>query len=295
MPRFTFLRPLAILPGAVLCGALAFPALADAPVTVTFQANSHWAQEVDTVGRDNSSRDYSVAVEANKTLQINLVTRDPNIFFKVRDETRGKRLIDTYQTGATTWSTQTTKPTTYSIHVYVIPEAMQRGENPKYALQIGQYGQSDLQPATTAMSFHDNSPWAQEASSLNAQAPSHDYTVEIEAGKTLQVNLLTQNPNLHFRVKDQASGNELVDTAKTTAATWSTTAPAAANYTINVYADPSTMQPGQNVQYALQVGQYGVGTAQPATGGTAAIPSGAPAAAPPAGTAAPAPAGSAGR
>lgn len=292
MPRSTSLRPLAIVLGAALCGALASPALADTPVTVTFQPNSHWAQEVDTVGRDNSSRDYSVAVEAGKTLQINLVTRDPNVFFKIKDETHGKRLVDTYQTGATTWSIQTTGPTTYSIQVYVIPDAMQRGENPKYALQIGQYGPQDLEPATTAMTFQDNSPWAQEASSLNAQAPSHNYTIAIEAGKTMQVNLLTQNPNLHFKVKDQASGNELVDTAKTTTATWSTTAPAAANYTINVYADPSTMQPGQNVQYALQVGQYGGGTAQPATGSTAAPV--APGATPPASTAAPAPAGSAG-
>lgn len=272
MPRSTSLRPLAIVLGAALCGALASPALADAPVTVTFQPNSHWVQEVNTVGRYDSSRDYSVAIEASKTFQINLVTRDPNVFFKVKNETRGKQLVDTYQTGATTWSTSTTEPTTYSIHVYVIPEAMQRDENPKYALQIGQYGQSDMQPETTTVAFDGHNPWVQEAGTLDAQGSAHDYAVAIAAGQTLGVNLVTHNPEVHFKVSDQAKNQTLVDSASSHAATWSTLVAAATNYTISVYADPAALPPGSRAGYVLQVGQYAQGAAQPAAAGSAAPP-----------------------
>ncbi|MGH8183801.1 MAG: hypothetical protein ACREPH_09085 [Rhodanobacteraceae bacterium] len=264
------LRPLAAALGIALCAALVQPALADTPVTVTFQPNSHWAQEVNTVDRYDYYHDYSVAIPADKTFQINLVTRDPNVFFKVKDETHDKKLVDTYQTGATTWSTQTTEPTTYSIRVYVQPDAMQRDEKPKYALQIGQYGQNDLQPATTAVTFQDNNPWAQMTGSVDPQAPSHDFTVAIAAGKTLAVNLITENPAVHFTVKDQASGSVLVDTGKTPTTKWSTAVPAAGNYTVSVYAAPTSLPAGQQVKYALQIGQYAGAAAQPAAGGTAA-------------------------
>lgn len=268
--RFRSLRPLATALGIALCTALALPALADTPVTVTFQPGSHWAQEVNTVDRYDYYHDYSVAIPADKTFQINLVTRDPNVFFKVKDETHDKKLVDTLQTGATTWSTQTTEPTTYSIRVYVQPDAMQRDEKPKYALQIGQYGKNDLQTATTAVTFENNNPWAQMTGSVDQQAPAHDFTVAIGAGKTLAVNLITQNPDVHFTVKDQASGNVLVDSGKTPTTKWSTTVPAAGNYTVGVYATPTSLPPNQQVKYALQIGQYAGGAAEPAAGGTAA-------------------------
>ncbi|MGH8190546.1 MAG: hypothetical protein ACREP2_03785 [Rhodanobacteraceae bacterium] len=269
-----------------------FPAFADT-VQVTFQNHNPWTQEIGSVDRYNSSHDYTVAVDADKTLQINLVTRDPNVFFTIRNDTEGKQLVDTYQTGATTWSTQNATASTYTIHVYVQPEAMQRGETAKYALQIGQYGAQDMQPATTTVTFQDNNPWAQEVSDVESSATAHDYTVAIEAGKTLQVNLLTQNPQVHFKVKDQA-GQELVDSSKTGTKTWSMPVATATDFTIEVYADPAAVPPGKKVRYALQIGHYASGArpAGPATAGAPAATSTSPNAMTPASgtTAAPVPA-----
>src|SRR5690348_8386580 len=130
------------------------PAIASTPVTVTFQPNTHWVQEVDTLNHYDYYHDYSVAIEPGKILQINLITRDPNIFFKIKNETTGKQEVDTYQPGATTWSAPAgPAAATYTIHVYVQPDAMQRDETPKYALQIGQYGQSDMQVEATKVTF----------------------------------------------------------------------------------------------------------------------------------------------
>lgn len=247
-------------------GCMALPAHAADSTQVTFQPNTPWVQKVDTVSRQDSSHDYTVAVAANKTFQVNLVTRDPNVFFTVKDETQDKQLVDTYKTGATTWSTKTSAPTTYLIHVYVIPEAMQRGETPKYALQIGQYGAADMQAATTAVDF-ENKPWAQATGKLDANATQHDYTVAIAAGETLKVNLIASNPGIHFKVQQQGQSADLVDTKTTGTNTWSTQAPAAATYVIAVYADPAVVPPGKDVGYAVQIGHYVVNeAAQPATG-----------------------------
>jgi hypothetical protein len=257
---------------------VALPAFADSPVTVSFQANNPWTQEIGSVDRFNDSHDYSVQVGAGKTLQINLVTRDPNVFFKVRDETADQQLVDTFKTGATTWSAPVATATTYVVHVYVDPDAMTRGEVAKYALQIGRYGASDMQVANTEVSFGANQPWAQEVSELNSQAPSHDYSVAIPAGETLQVNLVTQNPNVHFKVKGNAEGQPLVDTAQTGTATWSTPVTTAATYTIEVYADPSAVPPGHDAKYALQVGHYASANASAATpAATGTAPGAAPA------------------
>ncbi len=269
MQRTVPFRPYAIALGLALCGAVAFPAFASQPVTVTFEPNAHWVQEVDTVSRFDSSHDYSVAIPADKTFQINLITRDPNVFFTIKDETQRKQLVDTFKTGATTWSTKTTAPANYLIHVYVQPEAMQRDEKAKYALQIGQYGQSDLVPATTAVAFEADNPWIQEAGTLDPQATAHDYTVAIAAGQTLDVNLVTHDPKVHFRVADPAKGQTLVDSATTSTTTWSTPVAVATNYTISVYADPSAMPPGSRAGYVLQVGHYTEGNAQaPAAAGS---------------------------
>jgi hypothetical protein len=278
MPSFRL--PCRIAAAAVigLAGAcLSFPTLADQSTAVTFQAGDPWTQELGSVNHYNSYRDYSVAVEAGKTFQINLVTRNPNIFFKVKNATSGDNLVDTYKTGATTWSVQNAAAATYTIHVYAQREAIPRGEDAKYALQIGQYGSQDMRPATTEVSFQDNNPWAQSVGTLAAGAVAHDYTVAIAAGKTLQVNLVAQNPAVHFKVEDQASRAELVDTAKTGTATWSTPVAAASNFTIRVYADPASVPPGKDARYALQVGRYA--TIAAAAAGTAATPASAASAA----------------
>jgi hypothetical protein len=281
---------MAVVAALGVAGAcLTLPAFADSAIEVTFQANNPWTQEVGNVSRRDSSHDYSVAVAAIKTLQINLVTRDPNVFFKVRNDTQDKQLTDSIQTGATTWSTQNTTAATYTIHVYVEPDAMQRGEVADYALQIGQYGQSDMRVPATAVTFEPNKPWVQTVGTLDSQAAVRDYTVAIAAGQTLAVNLITRDPKLHFKVEDQASGQTLVDSANAATTQWSMPVNTAANYKISVYADPSALPPGSRSGYALQIGQYAQRNA-PAAAGTAAIP-------PPAttgSTAAPAEASSAG-
>jgi hypothetical protein len=252
--------------GVGLCA----PAFADSAVSVTFQPNNPWAQEVNTLSRFDDQDDYSVAVQNGKTLQINLVTRDPNVFFKVKDETRDKQLVDTYQTGATTWSAPAAATATnYLIQVYVQPEAMQSDEKAKYALQIGQYGQSDMQPASTPVTFAANNPWAQESGTLDAQGIAHDYTVVVTAGQTLAVNFASNNPKVYFKV--MANGQTLVDNATTNANSWSTPVSTATNYTIRVYADPTALPPGSRAGYTLQVGQYAQ-QAQPAAAASAVGP-----------------------
>lgn len=254
----------------IAAGCIALPAFAEAPVTVSFQASNPWTQEIGSVDRYNDSHDYSVQVAAGKTLQVNLVTRDPNVFFKVRNETEGNQLVDTFKTGATTWSTPVATASTYLIHVYVDPDAMTRGEVAKYALQIGQYGAADMQAAKTEVTFGANQPWAQEVSRLDSQAPSHDYTVAMPAGETLQVNLISQNPNVHFKVAANGAGQALVDTAQSGTTTWTTPVATATNYTIAVYVDPAAVPPGRQANYALQIGHYPSAGASPAAAGSAA-------------------------
>lgn len=256
-------------------------AMASSPVTVTFQPGSHWVQEVDTLDRYDYYKDYSVAIEPGKILQINLITRDPNIFFKIKNETTDQQEVDTYKTGATTWSAPAgTAAATYTVHVYVQPEALQREEKPKYALQIGQYGQSDMQFEATAVTFEPNNPWAQEVGTLDSQGSARDYKVTMAAGETLAVNLITQNTNVRFKV--EANGQQLVDSADTHAASWSAPVATAGTYTVSVYADPSALPPGSRAGYALQIGHYAQSEPQAAPAGTAAAPASAATAATPA-------------
>ena len=269
MSSFRFFRCLTVAAAIAMTGA-ALPAFADSAVTVTFQPNNPWTQEIGKVTRMDHAQDYTVAIAAGKTFQINLVTRDPNVFFTVNNDTQDKKLVDTYQTGATTWSTSNTDAATYTIHVYVQPEAMQRGEVADYALQVGQYGQSDMRAPTTTVTFEENKPWVQAVGTLDSQAASRDYAVAIATGQTLAVNLVTRNPNVHFKVANQ--GQTLIDSATGTTTSWTTPVEAAATYTISVYADPAAVPPGARAGYALQIGHYVQGNAQPAAAGSAAVP-----------------------
>ncbi len=271
MSSFRFLRCLTVAAATAVIGA-ALPAFADSATAVTFQPNNPWTQEIGKVTRMDNAQDYTVAISAGKTFQINLVTRDPNVFFKVRNDTTRDDLVDTYQTGATTWSTATTDAATYTVQVYVQPEAMQRGEVADYALQIGQYGQSDMRAPTTTVTFEENKPWVQAVGTLDSQAASRDYAVAIAAGQTLAVNLVTRSPNVHFKVANQANGQTLIDNATGTTTSWTTPVEAAATYTISVYADPAAVPPGAKAGYALQIGHYVQGNAPTATAGSAAAP-----------------------
>lgn len=277
MPRFHFLRSAAMgvsLGMAAACMSL--PAFASTPVTVTFPANSVWAQEIGNLDHSDSSHDYTVAIAAGKTLQINLHSNNANVYFKVNDQTRDKQLLDSHETGVSTWSSPNATATTYAIQVYMDPGAVKRDETAKYALQVGQYGAADLRPPTTAMTFQANQPWSVQDGSLASGATAHDFTVSIAAGMTVKVNLVASNPQLHFKVDDQTHDKKLVDTSTTGANTWSESVATATTYTIQVYADPAAMPSGQQARFTLQVAQYGSGTAQPTQ------PAGATTAAPPA-------------
>lgn len=256
MPRFAHFRVVAF--GLLLtCGAIALPALASQPVNVTFQPNNHWAQEVDSVSHFESSHEYTVTIATGQILQINLISRNPNLHFSVKDTATGKDLVDTFKTGATTWSTQpSTAQASYLIKVYIDPAAIQQGAQAKYALQIGQYGLKDIRAPATDVTFAPGNPWAQMVGSLDANATAHDYNVAMQAGNTLRVNLIAQNPKLHFSVATAASQQPLVDTASSNASSWSTPVATAATYTVHVYINPADMSPGQKAGFALQIGQY---------------------------------------
>lgn len=272
MSRSAHVRPTVLAAIAVAAAALASPVFADSTVAVTFQPNNPWTQEVGHVSRFDNYTEYSVQVQPDKTLQVNLVTRDPNVFFKVRDESTDDQLVDTYKTGATTWSTTAKAAATYTIRVYVDPAAMQRGDKVKYALQIGQYGKQDMRPATTAVTFQQGNPWVQEVGTLDSGATAHDYTVAIAAGNTLQVNLVTRDTNVHFKVQDPAQGATLVDSSTSGSNTWSTPVATATEYAIQVYVDPTAVPPGSSAHYALQVGQFAQPGTQPAGATSAPAP-----------------------
>ena len=276
MSPFHFLRSALGVSLGLVAACMSLPVFAAAPVTVTFAANSVWAQEIGNLNQSDTSLDYTVAIAAGKTLQLNLLSRNPNVHFKVKDQTHDKPLLDTLTTGESTWSTPNVTATTYAIHVYIESAAIQSGDTAKYALQIGQYGAEDMQPPTSAVTFEANKPWAEQDGTLDSSATAHNFTVAIAAGMTVKVNLVSSNAGLHFKVNNQTQDKKLVDTSTTGANTWSESVAAATTYMIQVYADPTAMPSGQKVQYALQVGQYASGVTQPAT------PAGATTAAPPA-------------
>lgn len=272
MSRFHVLRSALGVGLGLAAACLSLPAFADRPVTVTFPANSVWAQEIGDLNRSDSSLDYTVAVDAGKTLQLNLISRNPNVYFKVKDQSHGKLLLDTFKTGESTWSLPNATATTYAIRVYIDPAAIQLGKTAKYALQIGQYGAEDMQAPTTAVTFEAGKPWAQQDVTLPSGATAHNFSVAISAGMTVKVNLVSSNPQLHFKVSEQAHDKTLVDTSTTGANTWTGSAATATTYMIHVYVDP-TAPPSAQTRFALQVGQYASGDTQPASATTVATPS----------------------
>ncbi|MBD8871416.1 hypothetical protein [Rhodanobacter sp. DHB23] len=281
MSRFPFLRSTTMAASLGLAAAcMALPALAATPDTVTFPANSVWAQEIGKLDHDNNAHDYAVAVAAGKTLQVKLISNNANAYFKVTDQSRGQEVLDSHKTGTPNWSTPNAAATTYVIQVYLDPDAAKREETAKYALQIGAYGAEDLRPPTTAVTFQPGKPWAEQDGSLAAGAAAHDFTVAVAAGMTVSVNLVSKNPQVHFKVQDPTS-KQLIDSSTAGSNTWSAPATVAATtYTIEVYADPAALPSGQQASFALQVGQFAAG-AQPAGATTAAPPAAASSAAQP--------------
>jgi hypothetical protein len=105
MPRFYFLRRVLSVSVGLAAASISLPTLADMPIAATFPANSVWAQEVGNLTHSDDSLDYTVTVAAGKTLQLNLLSRNPNVDFKVKDTSHDKVLLDTSKTGESTWST----------------------------------------------------------------------------------------------------------------------------------------------------------------------------------------------
>jgi hypothetical protein len=270
MPRFYFLRRVLPVSVGLAAACMSLPTLADTPIAVTFPANSVWAQEIGSLTRSDDSLEYTVAVAAGKTLQVNLLSRNPNVYFKVKDQSQDKVVLDTSKTGESTWSTPNPTATTYAIQVCIDPAAIKSDATAKFALQIGQYGAADMQSPATAVTFEAGKPWAQREGVLDSGAPVYNFTVAIAAGMTVKVNLVSSNPALHFRVTDQTHDKKLVDTSATGVNTWSESAAAATNYAIQVYVDPAALPSGQKARFTLQVGQYASGDTQPAKSATVA-------------------------
>ena len=269
MSRFHFLRSALGVSLGLATACMSLPAFADTPVTVTFAANSVWAQEIGNLDHSENSLDYTVAVAAGKTLQLNLLSRNPNVNFKVKDQSHDKVLLDTLKTGESTWSSPNATATTYAIRVYIDPAAIKSGDTAKFALQVGQYGAEDMQPPATAVTFEADHPWAQREGILASGATVYNFTVAIAAGMTVKVNLVSSNPQLHFKVNDQTHDKKLVDTSTTGTNTWSESVAAATTYMIQVYVDPAAMPAGQKAPFALQVGQFASGDTPPAKAASA--------------------------
>lgn len=120
------------------------------------------------------------------------------------------------------------------------------------------------------LTFPANSVWAQEIGNLDQAASTHDYTVAIAAGKTLQIKLISNDANVYFKVNDQS--HEVLASHKTGVCDWSTPNAAATTYTIEVYADHAALPSGQQVPFTLQVGQFAAGSTQHAAAATTASP-----------------------
>jgi hypothetical protein len=273
MSRFHLLRSAALgVSLGMVATCMSLPTFATTPDTVSFEANSVWAQEIGNLDHANSSHDYTVAIAAGKTLQINFLCNNANVYFKVNDQSHDKQLLDSHKTGASTWSSPNVTATTYTIQVYMDPAAAKRDETAKYALQIGQYGAEDLRPPTTAVTFQANQPWTEQDGNLAAGATAHDFTVSMAAGMTVSVNLVSKNPQVHFKVQDSTQ-KQIIDTSTTGTNTWSAPVATATTYAIRVYVDPAALPSGQQAPFALQVGQFAAGAAQPAAATSTVQPS----------------------
>ncbi|HXS73461.1 MAG TPA: hypothetical protein VN725_05400 [Rhodanobacteraceae bacterium] len=110
--------------------------------------------------------------------------------------------------------------------------------------------------AADAISFSSGSPWSQTIGKVSKDSDFHEYTVAAVAGKTLQINLISRNPNLFFRVLAADSHKPLVDTASSGESTWSTRPASDETYTVRVYEDPDTVSGNEVTKYALQVGVF---------------------------------------
>lgn len=130
-----------VLVRGALCAALAFAAAAPAFCAdpISFTPGNPWSQTIGSVSKTDSYHEYTVNADAGKTLQINLISRSPNLFFRVSPPDSRKPLVDTMNNGATTWTTKPETNATYIVRVYQDPSTVPSGDVTKYALQVGVY------------------------------------------------------------------------------------------------------------------------------------------------------------
>jgi len=122
---------------AALALAMTTPALC--AEAISFSPGSPWSQTIGSVTKGSNYQEYSVTTGAGKTLQINLISRNPNLYFRVLPTDSRKPLVDTMTTGATTWTTKPGTDETFTVRVYQDPATIATGDVTKYALQVGIY------------------------------------------------------------------------------------------------------------------------------------------------------------
>ena len=127
-----------LLAAAIAAGALAaMPQPSQAADAISFTPGNPWAQAVGSISKHDDYHEYTVHATAGKTLKINLISRNPNLFFKVMPPDSGKPLVDTMSNGETSWSIQPAADVDYTVRVYVQPDMIPSNEVSKFALQIG--------------------------------------------------------------------------------------------------------------------------------------------------------------
>jgi len=122
---------------AALTLAMTTPALC--AEAISFSPGNPWSQTIGSVTRGSNYQEYSVTTDAGKTLQINLISRNPNLYFRVLSADSHKPLVDTMNDGATTWTTKPGTGETFTVRVYQDPATIASGDVTKYALQVGIY------------------------------------------------------------------------------------------------------------------------------------------------------------
>jgi hypothetical protein len=116
---------------------LAMPAITQAADAISFTPGNPWAQTVGSISKSDDYHEYVVHASAGKTLKINLISRNPNLFFKVLQPDSHKPLIDTMSNGETSWATQPAADVDYTVRVYAEPDMIPSNEVSKFALQVG--------------------------------------------------------------------------------------------------------------------------------------------------------------
>ena len=128
-----------------LCATLALAAAtmfaqgAHATDVISFIPGNPWTQNVGSISKASNFHEYTVSAEPGKTLKINLISHNPNLYFRVIADGSRKPLLDTADSGETTWSIKPDVSTTYSLRVYQDPDTISSGEATKYALQVGEF------------------------------------------------------------------------------------------------------------------------------------------------------------